>query len=463
MSLENRFEVISPVSGLVHARESYSSPAAVQAALDLAEQSFRSWRTSSPVERADLATALAGALTARREELAAEIAWSIGRPIAQSDETPRFATVTEKHIEAARTLDAVSYPSDDGIERFVRRNGQGVHFSISPWNYPLGMLPWLVVAPILGGNTVLFKHAEQTTGVGRILQEAYDEIGGPAGVLQTLRMDHDAAGALIATGRLKSVNFIGSVRGGLQVHRAAAGTLTHVHLELGGKDPAYVRADANLESAVANIADGSFSNAGQSCCSVERIYVHASVHHEFVERLKAEAGNFSIGNPITDNPAVGTVVRQSAADYINDQVAAAVAAGATAHTTAQAADFVGAHGGCYVAPVILTGVDHGMSIMRDELFGPAACVQRVADDEEAVRLMNDSEFGLTASVWTRDLARGVEIAERIETGTAFVNRCDHADLYLPWGGNKMSGIGRANGREGLMGVTETKSFHVKAA
>lgn len=457
--MTSEFQIVSPVDGCVCATMQYASPEEIARALGNAERAFRTWRKSSFEERAQLVTALAAALASRKERLAEALAWQIGRPLAQADETPRFKLVTEKHIEAAAVLQDQPFPAEDGIQRFVRREGQGVHLSIAPWNYPVGLLPWLVVAPLLGGNTVILKHADQTAPIGQILQEAYDSIGGPAGALQVVPMRHADAESLIRGGRLKGINFIGSVRGGLEVHRAAAGTFTHVHLELGGKDPAYVRPDADLASAIPKLADGCFSNSGQSCCSVERLYVHGAVYDEFLERFNQEMGKWSLGNPIADNPAVGPVVRQAAADAIRRHVAVAIAAGARYQAKDQATSLERKEN-CYVAPAMLTGVTHSMSIMREELFGPIACVQRVDGDQEALHWMNDSDFALTASVWTGDIEAGVRLGGDLDAGTVFVNRCDHADLYLPWGGQKQSGLGRCNGREGLLEVTEAKSFHI---
>lgn len=461
MASGSEFQILSPVDGSVYATLRYAHATEIANALETGERAFRSWRKSSLHERSELVMALAQALAARKEPLAQSVAWQIGRPLAQADETGRFRLVTEKHVEATAALGEQAYPAEAGIQRFVRREGQGVHLSIAPWNYPVGLLPWLVVAPLLGGNTVILKHADQTALVGEILKEAYAAIGAPAGLLQVLPMAHADAESLIGTGRLKGVNFIGSVRGGLQVHRAAAGTLTHVHLELGGKDPAYVRADADLAASIPLLADGCFSNAGQSCCSVERIYVHDSVYEEFLERFALEMDQWTLGNPLSDDPRLGPVVRQSAANNIRRQVADAVAAGAHCRAHEQGIRLEAANN-CYVAPALLTGLDHSMSIMREELFGPIACVQRVASDAEALHWMNDSEFALTASVWTSDVAQGVQLADQVEAGTVFVNRCDHADLYLPWGGQKNSGLGRCNGREGLLQVTDTKSFHVRS-
>lgn len=455
------FDVISPVDGSKLLEGRYASASTVSRALDDAELAFRSWRTSSKAERAQLAGALADELLKRADELAKAVTWSIGRPAAQADEAPRFKTVTGSQIEALQALGDDAYPSDQQIRRFVRRSAQGVHLSIAPWNYPVGLLPWLIVTPILGGNPVIFKHALQTADVGRILREAYRSISGPKGVLQVLEIEHSQVSDVLKSGRIKGANFIGSVAGGLAVHAAAAGTLTHVHLELGGKDPAYIRPDADLQQAVTDIADGCFSNAGQSCCSVERIYVHQAIENEFLDLFRAEMGKYKLGKPLQAGTTVGPVVRSSAADFINRQVGEAVAGGAKAHVVPGSAQ-PSALGPCYVAPTLLTGVNGKMSVMSEETFGPIAAVQAVRDDAEAVSLMNDSKFGLTASVWTNDVEAGLSLVDQLDAGTVFVNRCDHADLYLPWGGQKLSGFGRGNGKEGLLGVMDTKSFHVRS-
>ncbi len=453
-------EVVSPIDGAKIFAGNTASDAKADAALAKAEAAFRTWRQSSREERAKLVLALAEELIRRKDALSRALTLSIGRPIAQADETERFKAVTKTQIEALERLEDEAYPSDATIRRFTRRNPQGVHFSIAPWNYPVGLLPWLIVTPILGGNTVILKHAMQTVEVGRIVREAYEAIGGPDGVLQILELSHGQVDRIIRSGKAKGVNFIGSVAGGLAIHRSAAGTLTHVHLELGGKDPAYVRADAELDLAIADIADGCFSNAGQSCCSVERIYVHEAIGDQFTERFREEMKKYKLGNPLDANATVGPVVRKSAAEFIRNQIGEALAKGAKAYAE-PALDVAVAETSCYVPPTLLTDVDETMSVMQEETFGPVACVQTVKSDEEAIKLMNDNQYGLTASVWTSDVEAGLRIVDEVDAGTVFVNRCDHADLYLPWGGQKMSGLGRGNGKEGLFGVMDVKSYHVR--
>lgn len=454
------FEVISPINGRQFLTVSATKDSQIAFALESAESAFRTWRHSSTQERADLVDALADELLKRADDISTSIAWSIGRPLTQANETPRFKAVTQAHIEALRNFGDEPFPSDAQIKRFVRRVGQGVHLSIAPWNYPLGLLPWLIVTPILGGNTVILKHAVQTMEIGRIVHEAYNAIGGPPGVLQVLDLTHDQVASVIKSGRVKGVNFIGSVPGGLAVHAAAAGTLTHVHLELGGKDPAYVRPDADIEQAVIDIADGCFSNAGQSCCSVERLYVHKDIHDTFVDRFKEEMKKYKLGNPLLPESTVGPVVKVSAAEYIRKQIDEAISQGATPHVE-KSGELSIENAACYVAPTLLTGANETMSIMQEETFGPVASIQAVSGDDEAIRFMNANKYGLTASVWTSDINTGVKLVDKLDAGTVFVNRCDHADLYLPWGGQKMSGFGRGNGKEGLLGVMDAKSFHVR--
>ena len=454
-------EVVSPIDGTKMAVGATASAGDVEAALALAEQAYASWKRSTVDDRVRLVTALADELIRRKDDLARALTRSIGRPATQADESGRFKAVTLTQIEALLQIGEEKYTSDGSITRFTRRGSQGMHLSVAPWNYPVGMLPWLIVTPILAGNTVILKHAAQSTEVGCIVAEAYAAINGPKGVLQVLELSHDQVDGIIQSGRVKGVNFIGSVAGGLAIHRSAAGTLTHVHLELGGKDPAYIRPDANLDVAIADIADGCFSNAGQSCCSVERIYVHASIGDEFVARFKQEMKKYKVGNPNNPAATVGPVVKKSAAEFIRQQVAEAVAKGATAYSEPGLDLSAIADRSCYLEPTLQVGVNETMSVMQEETFGPLACIQMVKSDEEAIRLMNDNEYGLTASVWTEDIEVGVRIADQLDAGTVFVNRCDHADLYLPWGGQKMSGLGRGNGKEGLLGVMDVKSFHVR--
>jgi acyl-CoA reductase-like NAD-dependent aldehyde dehydrogenase len=457
------FSVTSPVDGSTYATRAYADGAAIEAALARARAALRSWQRTPLAERLAILLRFGEEMQARAAQLAEMLAWQIGRPLWQADETPRLALVGRLLADvAAETLADVAYPADENIRRYVRPTAGGLHLSICAWNYPTAMLGYLVTAPLAAGNVVIFKHSPQTPLIAEVAEEAFRAAGGPEGVFQSLHLDHADAERLIASGAFNAVNFIGSVNGGRRVHAAAAGTFTQVHLELGGKDPAYIRADADLSAAVPQIAEGSFSNAGQSCCSVERIYVDRTIHDRFVEALVAEAAKWTIGHPIAEKPMVGPVVRASAADTIRGMTEQAVRAGARRLMPEAGARHAAELGAAYVAPEVLVGVDHGMAIMRDELFGPVACIQAVDGDDQAVALMNDSDFGLSASIWTQDIDRGAALLDEVEAGTVYLNRCDHADLYLPWGGVKNSGMGRTNGRAGLIEATAAKAYHVRS-
>jgi len=456
------FTIESPVDGSIYARRSYARPAAIEAALTKAESAQARWARTPLEERVALLARFNAEMTARAPQLAESLTWQMGRPLWQADETPRLKLVGELAGQAAgEALAEAGYPADPGISRFVRRVPLGVTLSICAWNYPVAMLGYLVSAPLIAGNVVIFKHSPQTALIAEIAAEAFAAAGAPDGVFQAIHMTHSDCERLIGSGRLHAVNFIGSVAGGRRVHRAAGGSFTHVHLELGGKDPAYIRPDVDLARAIPLLVEGCYSNAGQSCCSVERIYVHADIHDRFVEAFAAEAATVTLDHPLSAKPYIGPVVRASAAAHIRGQIDEALAKGAKrvlAPGRSAARDL----GPAYVEPELLAEVDHSMPLMREETFGPVAAVQRVADDAEALRLMNDSSYALTASVWTADEAEGQRLLDELEAGTVYLNRCDHADLYLPWGGFKTSGLGRVNGREGLLQATAAKAFHVRS-
>lgn len=451
------FAVISPIDGSTYLTRRYATESEIGPRIDAARKAAKSWRRTPLAERIALVRGFGEAMKARAEELGDTVARSIGRPRWQADETPRLALVGDLLAQGAeQTLADHAFESDGAIRRFVRPMPGGLHLSICAWNYPTAMLGYLVSQPLIAGNVVILKHSPQTPLVAEIAEQAWIAAGGPQGVFQVLHLSHPDAERLISAGTFDAVNFIGSVAGGKRVHAAAGGTMTSVHLELGGKDPAYIRADADIDRLAADIAEGCYSNAGQSCCSVERIYVDRSVHDRFVDALTAETAKWTIGHPIEDKAMIGPVVNTRAAERIRDQIGQAVAAGAK-RLIGTATDL----GDAFVPAEVLTGVDHSMSIMRDELFGPVAAVQAVSGDAEAIALMNDSEYGLSASIWTQDVERGLELLDEVEAGTVYLNRCDHADLYLPWGGVKNSGLGRTNGTVGLLETTAAKSFHIR--
>jgi acyl-CoA reductase-like NAD-dependent aldehyde dehydrogenase len=346
------------------------------------------------------------------------------------------------------------------FRRFIRREPLGVVLVLAPWNYPWLTSVNAVVPALLAGNSVILKMARHTPLVAERYAEAFAAAGLPRDVFQYLHIDHEQTTRVIRDERVGFVAFTGSVGGGHAVQAAAAERFVGTGLELGGKDPAYVRPDAPLEATIENLVDGSFFNSGQSCCAIERIYVHSDVHDRFVEGFVDLTNRYALGDPLRKDTTLGPLVRTDAADNVRAQIAQAVSMGGRTliDPTRFPADKAGTP---YLAPQVLVNVDHRMTIMREETFGPAVGIMRVQDDLEATRLMNDSRYGLTASVWTLDEDAAVRIGERVETGTWFMNRCDYLDPALAWTGVKDSGRGCTLSRLGLETFTRPKSFHLR--
>ena len=436
----------------------------VATALDRAKQAQQAWREVPVAERAAILSRAVDAFVARRDEIARELTWQMGRPLRYTpNEVNGFEERARYMIEVAeQALADVEVGDKPGFTRFIRKVPLGVAFVIAPWNYPYLTAVNGVVPALLAGNAVILKHSAQTPLCAERIGEALAAGGLPAGVFQHLHLSHDAAARIIDSGRVNFVSFTGSVAGGQSVQQAAAHRFLEVGLELGGKDPAYVRADADLDHAIENLADGAFFNSGQSCCAIERIYVHRDVYDRFLDGLVEIARSYRLDDPNDPATTLGPLIRPAAAAFVRGQIADAVAAGATAHLEPKA--FArDAPGSAYMAPQVLTGVHHSMRIMTEETFGPAVGVMPVGSDEEAIRLMNDSRYGLTAAIWTADEDAAIRIGDQVETGTWFMNRCDYLDPALAWTGVKDSGRGCSLSRLQYERVTRPKSFHLRTA
>ena len=454
---------VSPVDGSVFAERVLASAAEVDGALSRGVAAQKNWKRVPVAERAAICRRMADWCVERAATLAEELTRQMGRPIAHSAFEIRrgFAERAQYMSDIAETAlaDVAVEPRQD-FERFIRREPLGVVLVVAPWNYPWLTSVNALVPALLAGNAVILKIAQQTPLVAERYSEAFAAAGLPGGVFQFLHMDHEQVGRVIQDPRIAYVAFTGSVGGGHAVQRAAAERFIPMGLELGGKDPAYVRADAPLAATVENLVDGAFFNAGQSCCGVERIYVQRDVYDDFVSRFVDLTQQYRLGNPMAPETTLGPMVRTDAADAVRQQVREAVAMGAQA--LIDSASFAAAREGTpYLAPQVLTHVDHRMAVMKEETFGPAVGIMRVADDDEAVRLMNDSRYGLTASVWTSDENAARRIGERVDTGTWFMNRCDYLDPALAWTGIKDSGRGCTLSRLGLEAFTRPKSFHLR--
>lgn len=460
--MSNEVKLVSPVDGRVYAERHYASDETVAAALEAAAQAQRAWKKIPLTERARYCTAALEALLAMREEIAPEIAWQMGRPVRYGSGELRGVEERARHMIAiaADALADIDSGEKTGFRRFVRREPLGTVLVIAPWNYPYLTAVNSIIPALMAGNAVILKHATQTLLVGERFERAFEQAGLPAGVFRNLLLDHEQSARVIGSGRVQQVNFTGSVEGGRAMERAASGHFLGLGLELGGKDPAYVRHDADLDFTVENLVDGSFFNSGQSCCGIERIYVDRGVYPEFVERFTELTRSYVLGNPLDEATTLGPLVKAASADFVRGQIAAAIAGGARAliDGAAFSADAIGTP---YLAPQVLVDVDHSMSVMREESFGPVVGIMPVDGDAQALQLMNDSPYGLTASVWTRDLDAAERIGDDIATGTVYMNRCDYLDPSLAWTGVKHTGRGATLSRVGYETLTRPKSFHLR--
>jgi len=461
--MPSRFACRSPIDGRLVAERPFVEGPLVDEAFATARRAQAAWRRAPLAERIAVVERASSALLARRDALARELTLQMGRPI-------RYAPFEiERCVERARAMaslapDALADvvpPPLEGFRRFVRREPLGVVLVLAPWNYP-----WLtavngVVPALLAGNAVVLKHATQTPLVAERFAEAFAEAGLPVGVFQALHLTHEETDrAIRAPGGPDFVAFTGSVEGGRAVARAAGERFLGTNLELGGKDPAYVRDDADLAHAIENLVDGAMFNSGQSCCGIERIYVHERRFEAFVEGAVALARSYVLGDPLDPETTLGPLVRAEAAAFVRGQIDEAVAAGAKPLLDPRGfpADCPGT---AYLAPQILVGVSHRMRVMSEESFGPVVGVMPVRDDDEAIELMNDSRYGLTAAIWSRDAAAAEALGARLETGTVFLNRCDYLDPFLAWTGVKDSGRGCSLSRLGYEALTRPKSFHLR--
>jgi acyl-CoA reductase-like NAD-dependent aldehyde dehydrogenase len=454
---------ISPVDGSVVDVRPLADAAEADATLDRAVLAQRSWAQVPLAERADLCRRMVAWTQDRADELGRELTLQMGRPVAHSPAEIRGGfrqRATHMTDIAATALADLRCDPTEGFDRFIRRVPIGVVLVVAPWNYPWLTAVNAVVPALLAGNSVVLKSASQTPLVGDRLAEAFTAAGLPDGVLQTVAASHDTVARMIGDDRVGFVAFTGSVAGGHAVQRAAADRFIGTNLELGGKDPAYVRPDAALDATVAELVDGAFFNAGQSCCAVERIYVHRDLYDRFVEQFVAATSQLVLGDPLDTATTLGPMVRTSAADAVRAQIADALAQGATALVDEQAFG-APAPGTPYTAPQVLVDVDHTMDVMVEESFGPVIGIMAVANDDDAVRLMNDSRYGLTASIWSSDRDAAVALGDRLDTGTVYLNRCDHLDPALAWTGVKDSGRGVSLSPLAYETLTRPKSFHLR--
>lgn len=453
---------ISPIDGRELVRRPTATPEEIAAVLSRLGSAQKVWVQVSLAERAAILDRFLEILRAQNDDVAVEMAWQMGRPVRYGGEFRSFEERVRYLIDLAPSALAPLLPADtrDGLTRHIVRAPLGIVFVVAPWNFPFLTAVNTIVPALMAGNAVMLKHAAQTLLVGDRFQAALDAAGLPPGLFHHIALSHDDTARILSTGSVDHITFTGSVAGGRAIERAAAGTFTSCTLELGGKDPAYVRADADLDFAVENIVDGAYFNSGQSCCGIERIYVHENLYDRFVDGFAALTSQYLLGDPLDQATTMGPMAATRFADLVRAQTADAVARGGTA--LVDPALFPASKDGTpYLMPQAVVNVDHSMAIMREENFGPLVGIMKVKDDSEAVGLMNDSDYGLTASIWTADIAAAEALGSELDTGTVFANRCDYVDPGLAWTGIKNTGRGASVGQLGYDGLTRPKSIHLR--
>ncbi|HXJ10356.1 MAG TPA: aldehyde dehydrogenase family protein [Burkholderiales bacterium] len=458
-------KVVTPVDGSVYAERALASVSQVAKSLSKAAKAQRAWRQATVAERISVIGKMVSWCVERADQLGEELAWQMGRPVAYAPNEIRRG-FQERALYMAgvaeEALSEIRIERKDGFQRFIRREPLGVVLVVAPWNYPWLTSVNAIVPALLAGNSVILKMAAQTPLVAERYAEAFKAAGLPDGVFQFLHLGHSQVEKIVSDPRIAFVAFTGSVGGGHAVQSAAASRFIATGLELGGNDPAYVRADAALAPTVENLVDGAYFNSGQSCCGIQRIYVDQALYKPFVDAFVDLTLRYRLGNPLEKDTTLGPMVRADAAEEIRKQIKSAANKGAKPLIDARKFE-ADRRGSPYLAPQVLVNVDHKMAVMKEESFGPLACIMPVKGDEDAVRLMNDSRYGLTASIWTQDLDAATALGARVETGTVFMNRCDYLDPALAWTGVKDSGRGCTLSRLGLEAFTRPKSFHLKLA
>ncbi|KAI9787217.1 MAG: hypothetical protein M1839_003452 [Geoglossum umbratile] len=437
----------------------------IQPLLSASAKAFATFRHTCPLSQRQLIVEKALKILAGKIDiLAKELTGQMGRPIAYTPKEITTAIARSEYLLriSEEALADTEGEAEDGFKRYIRKEAIGPILIIFAWNYPYLILVNSLIPAILAGNTVILKPSPQTPTIVEHISDVFLEAGLPPNVIQYFHSGSQTLLSSVARSpEIKLICFTGSVAGGISVQRAASDRVVPVGLELGGKDPAYVRGDVAVEWAAEQVVDGAIFNSGQSCCAVERVYVDEKIHDEFVAAVQTVLKGYKLGDPFDNTTHIGPVVSKRSVEVIRSHISDALSKGAKDVTPDNRSFQSAPLDGNFIAPTLLINVNHDMLVMKEETFGPVIPIMKVKSDEEAVRLMNDSEFGLTASIWTKDLNKGTELAGGIESGTVFVNRCDFPSPDLAWTGWKSSGRGVTLSRFGFEQFVQLKSFHIK--
>ena len=455
-------KTITPIDNSVYLERPLSTQNEIDNVIDNSKKIFQSWKSTSIDNRIKIINKFIDNLIALKPEVSKEICWQIGRPISQCGNELRGFEERSRHmVEIAKeSLRDIPATKNDEFDNYIYKSPLGVIFVMAPWNYPIITATNTIVPALLAGNTIVIKHSSQTPRCAELISQAFENTGLPEGVFQFIHTDHQACEKIISDKRIAHVVFTGSVRGGQEVKKYIGTRFINVGLELGGKDPAYVRSDADLNHAIENLVDGAMFNSGQSCCGIERIYVDQNIYKDFIDGFKNLTEQYKLGDPSQEDTNLGPVVRLSAANFIRSQISEAEKQGAKRLIDESKFSIV-KEDNCYIAPQVMIDVDHSMRFMMEETFGPAVGIMPVKDHQEAKQLMNDSPYGLTASIWTKDTEFAKDFGREIETGTFFMNRCDYLDPALAWTGVKDTGVGCSLSVLAFDQFTRPQSFHMR--
>ena len=451
--------LINPANETVYRTIEPTPESELASILERMRRAQQAWRDVPVERRVEICRPFLDAFRSMKEKVALEITRQMGKPIQQARrevDTMLDRAETMMRLAPGALADDVLAPKP-GFRRFIRHEPLGIVLDIPAWNYPLLIAVNVVVPALLAGNAVLIKHARLTPLCGDAFVEAFRKTDLPPDLIASIHVTHDTVRKLIEARAVDFISFTGSVEGGRQVYQEASKQLLDMGLELGGKDPAFVCEDCDFQFTVENLVDGAFYNCGQSCCAVERIYVMRPLFQGFVDAYVAEVEKYVIGDPEDERTTLGPLAQRKAVEFMEFQVQDAVAKGARVLTGGKRLPGPG----YYFQPTVLVNVDHSMSVMMEESFGPVIGIMPVDSEEEAIRLMNDSPYRLTASIWTQDPERGERLGHQVATGTLYVNRCDYLDPELAWVGIKDSGHGCTLSHLGYLYLTRPKSFHIR--
>jgi len=453
-------KTITPIDNTVYVEREYHSNK-IEETVESSMKAQKDWSNLAVSERVKLLNNFVNDFLSRGDVIGEELSRQIGRPISQANgELNGFKERADYMLSIAeKKLTNIDVTKDNNFKSYIKRRALGIVFVIAPWNYPYLVAVNSIIPAMAAGNSVILKHSAQTPLCAEQLYQSAKKTL-PKNVFNYLHLNHEDGLKVVSDKRINFVSFTGSVKAGYDVQKATHTKFIDMALELGGKDPAYARYDCDLEKTVENLVDGSFFNSGQSCCGIERIYVDEKIYNNFIELFASKAYNYKLGNPLEKETNLGPVVKLSAANFIHKQMDDAITKGAKKIINENKFNFPKEHKN-YMIPQVLTNVDHNMGFMTEETFGPCVGIMKVKDENEAIKLMNDSPYGLTASVWTKDIEIAEKIGSQVQTGTFFMNRCDYLDPALSWTGVKETGKGCSLSEIAYEKLTAPKSFHLR--